>query len=206
MSNESYSRSAGNAALRGAALLLITLGVGVYLVHTKSNNAAPSSPKTTKSPDTTVPVAADSGVPAVIDPALVASTTLPVRSPAMVKVLVVNGSGVNRAAARVRAFLAPARYDLKVPADGAKKNFDDLVYFNPGFEAEARDIAAKLSLVGTVDKPRVSQTAPDLVKPPVPDFDVLVMVGPDMAVRFKNQALTSGGASTPPASTKKPVA
>ena len=115
------------------------------------------------------------------------------RAPEVVKVLVANGSGVNRAAARVRAFLVPLRYDLPSPADAMLKNYEDYVYFNAGFELEARDIAAKLGIAkAPIPVPL------NVVKPPVPAFDVLVMVGPDLAVRFKSQPLT-GTATTPAA-------
>ena len=101
---------------------------------------------------------------------------------------------MNRAAARVRAFLVPLRYDLPSPADAMLKNYEDYVYFNPGFELEAKDIAAKLGIA----KAPIPVPA-NVIKPPVPAFDVLVMVGPDMAVRFKSQPLTGSAPAATPA-------
>ncbi len=182
-SDEPFSKSAGGAALRGALLLFVALAVGFFLVRQKANSdPVVVSPSTPVSTDTTL-VAVDPSA----DPGVVPSSTTPVtaRAPEIVKVLVANGSGVNRAGARVRAFLLPLRYDLPAPADATLKNFKDFVYFNPGFEIEARDISSKLGLTSTP-----AAVPADVLKPPVPEFDVLVVVGPDMAVRYKSQSLT----------------
>ena len=186
-SEESFSRSAGGAALRGAVILVIALVIGILLVRqTGDRNDAPAANDTFVTDTTLAPV--DDGA----DP-LVSTTIAPtVRAPEIVKVLVTNGSGVNRAAAKVRAFLVPLRYDLPAPADGAKSNYADFVFFNPGFELEAKEIAAKLGIT----TPPAVVPVESIVKAPVPPFDVLVMVGPDLAVRYKSQPLTAIAAST----------
>jgi LytR cell envelope-related transcriptional attenuator len=187
-SEESYSRAAGGAALRGALILFLALVIGVFLVRTTSNRKP-----TTTTEGSTPAVVADSTAAAAgdttADGAVPTPTSPAMRAPEIVKVLVANGSGVNRAAARVRAFLVPLRYDLPSPADATLKNYEDFVYFNPGFEVEAKDIAAKLGIT----KAPIPVPA-NVVKPPVPAFDVLVMVGPDLAVRYKTQPLTPGAA------------
>ncbi len=181
---------AGGAAFRGALILLIALGIGIFLVRQTNDSPSTSTVAgdTTAAAETTV-ASSEAGT----DTGLPTTTVATLRAPEVVKVLVANGSGVNRAAARVRAFLVPLRYDLPSPADAMLKNYEDYVYFNPGFELEAKDIAAKLGIA----KPPIPVPA-NVIKPPVPAFDVLVMVGPDMAVRFKSQPLTG---STPTATT-----
>ena len=194
MSNNAFPRSAGRAAVNGALLLLVALAIGVFLVRQTPDRASNDvSPKPTKvvAADTTAvtgETSAEGVVTTTIAPTL--------RAPEVVKVLVANGSGVNRAGARVRAFLVPVRYDLPAAADATLRNYEDFVYFNPGFELEARDIASKLGIV----KAPIPVPA-NVVKPPVPAFDVLVMVGPDLAVRFKTQSLTPGATTTVAATT-----
>jgi len=189
-SEESFSRSAGGAAVRGALILIVALGIGVFLVRQTGDTGGPTlTVDTVATSDTTqaeVVSGTDTGVPT--------TTTVTLRAPEVVKVLVANGSGVNRAAARVRAFLVPLRYDLPSPADATLKNYEDFVYFNAGFEAEAKEIASKLGIT----KAPIPVPA-NVVKPPVPAFDVLVMVGPDLAVRYKTQPLTPGSTATPAA-------
>jgi hypothetical protein len=150
------------------------------------------------SPASPIAPAAASPAPAPPIPTTIASaadasavvTTAAARPPEQVKVLVVNGSGVNRSAARVQAFLVPSRYVLPVPADGAKTTYKDFVYYNEGYEADARELAAKLGLLATPNEPVVGPAAVDMVKPPIPEFNVIVMVGKGLAERFKNQKLT----------------
>lgn len=186
-SEESFSRSAGGAAIRGAVILAVALGIGVFLISKTGDHKAPKIATGTPTVTDTTVAEVDPGA----DPLLTSTTIATLRAPEVVKVLVANGSGVNRAAARVRAFLVPLRYDLPAPADGALSNYQDWVYFNPGFELEAKDIASKL---GVTSLPMAVPA--NVVKPPVPAFDVLVMVGPDLAVRYRTQALTAT-ASTP---------
>ena len=184
---------AGGAALRGALILLVALGIGIFLVRRSNDPGTPTITRDSVAVSETTVVVAEPGT----DTGVPATTLVALRAPEVVKVLVANGSGVNRAAARVRAFLVPLRFDLPSPADAMLKNYEDYVYFNAGFEIEAKDIAAKLGIA----KAPIPVPA-NVVRPPVPAFDVLVMVGPDLAVRFKSQPLTptaSAPASAPAA-------
>ena len=184
---------AGGAALRGALILLVALGIGIFLVRRSNDPGTPTVTRDSVAVSTTTVAVAEPGT----DTGVPATTLVALRAPEVVKVLVANGSGVNRAAARVRAFLVPLRFDLPSPADAMLKNYEDYVYFNAGFEIEAKDIATKLGIA----RPPIPVPA-NVVKPPVPAFDVLVMVGPELAVRFKSHPLTptaSAPASAPSA-------
>jgi LytR cell envelope-related transcriptional attenuator len=126
------------------------------------------------------------------DPTAVpAATALPLRAQALVKVLVVNGSGVNRAAARVRASMASTGYNLLQATDATASNLADSVFYNPGFEGEARQIATLLGEIDTVNNILPITTALP-IKPPAAVSDVVVIVGPKLQVKYQSQQLGTG--------------
>lgn len=212
------NRSVGGGLLRGGLLLLVAVVVGaVLLQQTKENRNLTATPAATA---TTTTIPADGGLevttPDVADPsATPTATALPLRAPALVKVLVVNGSGVNRAAARVRASMASTGYNLLQATDATASNLADSVFYNPGFEGEARQIATLLGEIDTVNN-ILPITSPLPIKAPVAASDVVVIVGPKLQVKYQSQQLgtgtvagtpvaaaSSGGASTARTTTKK---
>jgi LytR cell envelope-related transcriptional attenuator len=190
------SRSVGGGLLRGGLLLLVAVVVGAVLLQQTKESPKLSIPAATTVTTTTV-VAVDSGLevtPAVdpADPSVTpTATALPLRAQALVKVLVVNGSGVNRAAARVRASMATTGYNLLQATDATETNLADSVFYNPGFEGEARQIATLLGEIDTVNNIRPI-TAPLPIKPPTPTSDVVVFVGPKLQVKYQSQQLGTG--------------
>ena len=215
-SNEpGYNRSVGGGLLRGGLLLLVAVVVGaVLLQQTKEKNSAtPEAPSTTTTTTITVDTGTGTGITPTPDPG-VPVTTVVLRAPALVKVLVVNGSGVNRAAARVRAAMSTTGYNLLPATDANANNFADSVLYAPGFEGEARQIA---TILGGIDPANLLvQTPPLPIKPPIPDADIVVMVGQNLMTKYKTQQLgtgtvggtaaaVAGGAATAaqPTSTKK---
>lgn len=195
--DNSYNRSAGGAVLRGALLLLVALVVGVVLLqNVDSGPSALPSGETAAASDTTLAVGSDT---TVADGTPIASTTtLLQRAPNLVKVLIVNGSGKNRAAARVKSFLGSSGYDFVDPRDAKASNYADRVSYTPGFEAEATAIGALLGLaaesIGPLPAEQTVKTPPD-----VPAFDVQIMVGQELATKYANQPLTATTATTLPA-------
>ncbi len=197
-------RAAGGAILRGALLLLIAVVLGAVLLQkdkepTAAGPATPS-PTTTTSiaglPLDTTPV----GGSVPVDPTV---TTVAVQTaPQLVKVLVVNGSGVARAASRVKTFLDKSGYDLQTPGNGTQDNFADIVYYNPGHETDAQALIARLGIT-----PLTAAATPAAVpvKPPVAPFDVLIIVGPKMVEKFRTVQLP-GAAAAPAAANSKPAA
>lgn len=187
--DDSFRRSASGAAIRGALLILAALVIGVILLQ-QTKTPTPQAASTPVIVSDTTPTG-DTVPGAAVDPAssdTVATTTLPARrSPAEVRVLVVNGSGVNRAAARVRAYLSGSGWDLQKASDGVRDNFADSVFYQPGFEQDARAVAALLSVTDIRPTP-----AEVTVKAPIPPFDVQVMVGPVLAQQYKTQPLSDG--------------
>lgn len=123
------------------------------------------------------------------------TTTLAVRLPNAVRVIVTNGSGVNKAARRVNDQLVPLGYTMVSPRDANASNKADAVFFKPGFEPEATAIAASLGVTTVLGVPTAEQTIK--TPPAIPEFDVQVMVGPILAQKF----LPGGTATTAPAAT-----
>lgn len=212
------NRSVGGGLLRGGLLLLVAVVVGAVLLQQTKE-----SPKLTNSVAatvTTTTLVVDNGLqvtptPDPADPLIPTATPLPLRAQALVKVLVVNGSGVNRAAARVRASMATTGYNLLQATDATASNLADSVFYNPGFEGEARQIATLLGEIDTVNN--ILPSPPALpIKPPVAVSDVVVFVGPKLQVKYQSQQLgtgtvagtpvapaSAGGASTVRTGTKK---
>jgi hypothetical protein len=132
----SFSRSAGTAFARGIALIVAAIVLGVVLL-----NATDKSPELTAKADTpgvtTTTTARDSTT----------SSTAPAKAhdPAQVPILVANGSKVKGAAGRIAESLKASNYVLKesvntdTPAEGS------VVYYTPGYEADARAVAALLT-------------------------------------------------------------
>jgi LytR cell envelope-related transcriptional attenuator len=211
------NRSLGGGLLRGGLLLLVAVVVGAVLLQ--QTKEGPKLSGTPAAVATTTTVAPDTGLevtptPDPADPlAIPAATALPLRAQALVKVLVVNGSGVNRAAARVRASMATTGYNLLQATDATASNLADSVFYNPGFEGEARQIATLLGEIDTVNN-ILPITSPLPIKPPIATSDVVVIVGPKLQVKYQSQQLGTGtvagtpvaaaaGASTVRTGTKK---
>jgi hypothetical protein len=151
---------------RGGLLIIIAVILGLVLLRngidtdlTSGTSAAGSKrTTTTASPDATT------------------TTTLPVKPPAQVKVLVLNGSSKNGAAQRAADALKAKGY-VTLPSGNATAVTATIVYFVPGFEREAKAVAAALG------SPPLPAVAPLPATPPAPagDANVVVVLGPDKA-------------------------
>lgn len=169
----SFGRSAGAAAGRGALLLAVAVALGIVLLQAADDPPPGQDVTAGRNPGGTTATTTAPEAP---------TTTLPLRPPAQVKVVVVNGSGVAKAAANTSTRLEPAGYNLLAPVDGTTAEASS-VFFTPGFEREAAEIATQLELPADAAK-----AMPD--PPPVADLreaNVVVHVGPELA-----QRLTSG--------------
>ncbi|MGK2930151.1 MAG: LytR C-terminal domain-containing protein [Acidimicrobiales bacterium] len=104
------------------------------------------------------------------------TTTAPARPPSEVKVLVANGSEVNGAAGAQADALEALGYVTANPAN-AELVPATVVYFTPGYQAEAEELAAAINA-----DPAAVTALP--TPAPVADMqlsNVLVVVGPDLA-------------------------
>ena len=194
--DSSYGRSAGQAAARGVLLLLGALVVGLLLL--RGVNDTPTiriaSPGTTI--DTT-PVVDDSAAPSV-DGGSTAPVTTPAavtrRAPAMVNVLVINGSGKNRAASKVADNLKTNQYNVRKSVDANSATLTGTVYFNADFQNEASDIATILGIPSNVGPMPIPEPIKAGITPEA--HDILVVVDVAMADRF---AAASGSGAAPTA-------
>jgi hypothetical protein len=157
---------------RGIALIVAAVILGVVLLKA-TDSPAPFVPKVTAADgSTTTSTTEATGSTTATTPTTAAAKA---HKPGEVKVLVVNGSGVTGAAGRVATTLASEGYVLK-PSGNVKTASASNVYYQPGYDADARAIAAKLSPApGVVPMPTPA---------PVKDLlgaNVLVVVAADLA-------------------------
>lgn len=172
----SFARSAGTAAVRGALLILVAIALGIALLAATDDDdttgvAADDDSAEVDTPRATTP-----------DPGAGTATTAPppttpqARPAAEVRVLVANGSGVAGLATRYKDQLAGAGYNALAPVNTTSRPLPSVVYFAPGFDAEAAALAAALAPAPPV--------AAMPAEPPVEQLgeaDVLVVVGPELA-------------------------
>lgn len=192
----SYGRSAGQAAGRGLLLLVGAVIVGWLLL--RGVNDKPSVPSA--SPVTTADTAAAADVTAAVPADGSSPVTSPVtptvtrRAPAMVNVLVINGSGKNRAASKVADNLKTSSYNVRKSVDANSPTLAATVYFNPDFQTEASDIALILGISGMIQP----MPTPEPIKAGIKaePHDILVVVDAAMAARFAGAATGTGAAPT----------
>lgn len=204
--DSSYGRSAGQAAARGLLLLLGALVLGLLLLRGVNDTPklvidtpSAASSDTEVAIDDTAPLTTDASGGVVSPPASTPAVTR--RAPALVNVLVINGSGKNRAASRVADFLKTNQYNLKKSVDANSATLSGVVYFNADFQVEASDIATLLGITGSIG----AMPVPPPIKAGVTvtdPYDILVVVDAAMADRFATQT----GSGNAPTATAGPVA
>ncbi|MEY2402635.1 MAG: LytR cell envelope-related transcriptional attenuator [Acidimicrobiaceae bacterium] len=156
--------------MRGALLIAAAVILGAGLLangfrddHTASGSSpSPTTTKTTVAGATTTPV-------------------VQAHDPAQVKVLVLNGSGKSGVAKAAKDQLAAANYTVLEPGNAAGGTITaSIVYFVPGYDADAGTIAAKLGLPASAAQP-----LPNPLPPTVADAqgaNIVVIIGTDAPV------------------------
>lgn len=155
--------------MKGAILVVVAVVIGIALLRDDSGTARISvgaeSPVT--EPD-------DNGDPSASSTS--STTTVPLRAPSEVKVLVANGSDVNGAASVQTNALKALGYVTANPGNTAQVPAT-VVYYTTGYEAEAAALAEAIGAPATAVQPLPTPA-------PVDDMalsNVLVVVGPDLA-------------------------
>lgn len=204
--DSAYGRSAGQAAARGLVLLLGALLLGLLLLRGVNDtprlvvdSPAVAASDTEPFVDETAVLTTDASGGVVTTPASTPAVTR--RAPALVNVLVINGSGKNRAASKVADSLKANQYNLRKSVDASSATLSGVVYFNADFQVEASDIATLLGITGSIGAmpvPPPIKTGVTVAEP----YDILVVVDAAMADRF---AATTGSGNAPTA-TAGPVA
>jgi hypothetical protein len=165
----SFSRSAGGAALRGAGLLAVAVILGIILLRNGGGDPYSRAVRTAASPTPEV----------TVRPPTATTITVPVRTPDQIKVLPANGTNTAGAGTTVFTRLKQAQYNVLAATNTTSQGSATTsnVYFNPGFEREARVVAQLLGLPDSAVQPMPTP-------PPVSDTrgaDIVVVVGPDLA-------------------------
>jgi hypothetical protein len=177
---------------RGAALVVVAVVIGLFLLRNGldtseaiTNQGGGGSEATDQATDDT---ATDDAAEETT------TTTLASRAPADVPTIVLNGSGVPGAAGRYSEFLAGLGYTLTNPAgDNADANTDTtLVYYVPGFEAEAAALVTAIGAPETV----VPATLPTAPPGPIAGASVVIVVGADLGNTTPTTAAATDAAAT----------
>jgi hypothetical protein len=182
-----------SAGARGALLLGVAVILGIVLLQkfdTKGSTGGSVSATSVPARETsTTRRVGLTTVPAVT------STTAKARAKADVKILVANGSGQKGLAGVTTTALKNVGYtNAGTPTDATTAVDKTAVQFADGYEAEARELAAALSLPPTV----VSRLAsPPVAAADLDDAKVVVILGADVV-----NTTSSTGATT--SSTRKP--
>src|SRR4051812_23947856 len=194
--DNSFGRSAGTTALRGAALLAVAGVLGIILLQASDDNdpfntpvvAGRSTQSTNRDTSTTRPPAAT-------------TTTVALRAAAQVKVLAANGTTTKGLGGRVKDRLSAAGYNALAPTDASKKpQAVSTVYFATGYEGEARVIAQLLKINDVKPMPQPAPVAS------LQGANILVVVGQDnvgatTATTRKSTAATTSTTSARSATT-----
>jgi hypothetical protein len=172
----SFGRSAGNAALRGALLIIAAVVLGLVLLRATdadepfaSRSEVPNDQRTPAADDDD-----DDDEEPVDDPT---ATTLPApRPPAEVGVTVANGARVQGAANRRASELTELGYRIAQATNTTARVEESRVYFTEGYEAEARALAEALE-----PSPPVEPMPPELPVADLGDANVLLVIGTDLS-------------------------
>jgi hypothetical protein len=157
---------------RGVVLVVIAVLVGLVLLRNGIDADANAGSSTGGGKGTT----ADGGG---TDGGSTTSSTLGLRSPSEVPLIVLNGSGVKGAANKYATFLLNKGYTNQTDADGgnaAAQADTTTVYFQEGFQNEAKAVAS------AIKAPTVGGTAavPTVSLGPTNNASVVVVIGKDL--------------------------
>lgn len=171
--DNSFSRSASGAMLRGVALIAVAVILGVILLQATDG----PDPLTTANGDDPVGVGDETTTTVREDQPPATPTTEAAPDPSTITVLVANGAGVGGLAGDLTEVVAEAEFETVSPTDVSDGEDVEasVVYYTPGFEEAATMVAAVFDPVPEV----AALTDP----PPVDDLagaNVVVVAGLDL--------------------------
>jgi hypothetical protein len=158
--------------VKGVILVVLAVVIGFALLQDDDSSTAQVSVGAEDDPA----AGDDDGEGDEIDETTSSTTAAP-RPPAEVKVLVANGSETTGAAGSTSEALAALGYVTGNPTNANDLVQQTVVFFEPGYQAEAEVLAEALGL-------ETSAAQPIPTPAPVTDMqlsNVLVVVGPDIA-------------------------
>lgn len=174
-----------NPALRGVILVVVGVVLGAILLA-KGGGVGFDSDRTD--------VAIGGGSERSTTTTEATTTTVAERPPATVKVVVANGSGKSGLAGKTGQFLATSGYTTSSATDALQPAAQTIVYFAPGFEANARAVAQLLGLSAD----RVQALPGQVAKEQAADTGMVVLLGQDVpaVVAGSTTTTTVAGATT----------
>lgn len=183
-SGAGFGSSAGNAALRGGLLVLLAVLLGFLLLNRSDDGddlVAPGVDGPASVTTTTVPDGAGSTVSTL--PTQTVPTTLgEVRATEVVRVLVLNGAQVSRAAGVVTSDLNAEFYITLDPSNVTQPEeaiADSYVVHAEGYAAEARALAEVVGADPARSRPMPLDVETDSVE--VDRADLILVLGRDVA-------------------------
>jgi hypothetical protein len=129
--------------VRGALLVIVAvlLGAGLLANGFRDDHAASGSGSAPQTTRTTAP-------------GVTGTTVVQPHDPALVKVLVLNGSGKGGVAKTAKDQLAAANFTVLEPGNAKGPTLTaSIVYFVPGYDVDAQTIAAKQGLAASAAQP-----------------------------------------------------
>jgi hypothetical protein len=181
----SFGRSAGIQAGRAAVLIGAALLVGVILLHRSPSASGGGTPvsigdlTTQATSRAATPTTHAGATGTTARSSATTTTTMPLRPPQEIKVLVANGTATPGLASKVASTIHGKGYDTLSPTNASTRPPSTVIYFEPSYGNEAAALAGKLNLPASA-----VQAMP--TPPPVPNLDanntnILVVAGPDQA-------------------------
>jgi hypothetical protein len=171
--------------VRGAILVVVAVAVGVFLLR----NGLDTDVAVTADdggPETTAPTSddgddgddgGDGGDGGATDDTEPTQTTVAVRPPAEIRVIVLNGSSVTGAAGTWSDGLQANGYNMLEPGNANASVETTQVFHQGGFRQEAAGVVQALGSPAGVSPQRLGDAPPGEVG----DANVVVVVGPDLA-------------------------
>jgi hypothetical protein len=159
------------STFRGALLIGVAVIVGVVLLGKGFESGVLSSDSSTPSEEEASGDNGDGG-----DDATTSTTVTPTtHATAQVRVIVLNGGGPPGSAGATRTTLSAAGYTTLDATDTEPDVAASVVYYTPGFEADAAAIAAAIGITAAPQP----MPEPPPQNTPVGQVDVVVVLGPD---------------------------
>ncbi|MDQ3898467.1 MAG: LytR C-terminal domain-containing protein, partial [Actinomycetota bacterium] len=182
-----------NAGARGALLLAVAVVLGIVLLQqfdSGIDTGGQVSTNTTVSADDLTTTTRRIGLTTVPP---VTTTVARARAKSDVKVLVANGSGVRGLAGNTTNALKGLGYATLSPVDATTNVDKTTVQYADGYEAEARELAASVSLPATV---LARLSSPPVAAADLGDAKVIVILGADAPTLGSTSSTAAGAASS----------
>lgn len=176
---------------RGAALVVVAVLLGLVLLR---NGIDTSEVVTSTRDDSGEEEQADGSTDegATDEGEDTTSSTVAVRPPAEVSVIVLNGTSIAGTAGKYSDAIASAGYQMLEPGNATSQTPTTLVFYVEGFEAEAAAVATAAGVPATVSPAPLTDPPPGEIGA----ANVVVVVGTDIASLTPTTAAAADAATT----------